>query len=106
VLYRVCAGCKVCAIDWETVFQCWLEIYRDGRYASEALRLLTEEVAQSGDLRARDRVTLGRLLQEIRVSARYGRSAAVERVYDILAEYEGFSVQFANLAFERVHGKR
>ncbi len=92
-------------MDWETAFQCWLEIYRGARYADAAVRLLAEEVARSSALRTGDRITLTRLLHEIQRTRRYGRTDAVERVYDIFSQYDGFREQMARIVFERVQGK-
>lgn len=93
-------------MDYETVGECFYELWTAGPHKEDVMELLRTEFESTQDLAARDRITLCRALDEVERSQAFGQSAPLQRAHDILIRYHSFEVKWIRVLADSLLNKR
>jgi hypothetical protein len=93
-------------MDYQTAVECYIEMLQNGRFKGGALELLWSEVQTSPALRGDERKELLQALKQIEETRSFGNSAAVETIWVVLEQHDGFQKEWATVCIDRLQGKR
>jgi hypothetical protein len=79
---------------------------KEGPHKEDALELLAEEICHSEIISPEDKDSLEKVLQQIRQTNEYGDAESINDIWNILAKYEDFRIQWAEVGAEILLGKR